>query len=65
MQLKVNGENVSFEGSTVIQLLEMYKIDPLGVVVEKNGSILHREKFTSETLVPNDSLEIVQFVGGG
>ena len=35
------------------------------VVVERNGAIITREHFAETLLADDDSLEVVQFVGGG
>ena len=40
-------------------------LDPQRVAVEKNGHIIPRSRFAEETLCDADTVEIVQFVGGG
>ena len=62
----VNGKELScVEEITVLQLLKLLGLDSQRVAVEKNGEIVPRAHFAEETLCPADSIEIVQFVGGG
>ena len=64
--MKVNGETRPCAvGLTVQQLLEQLGHDPLRVAVEKNGLIVPRARFADEPLGETDTVEIVQFVGGG
>ncbi len=65
MKLKVNGKDIDFNESTVVQLVEHYKLKPKSVVVEKNGEIVSRDNYGSDELREGDVLEIVRFVGGG
>jgi thiamine biosynthesis protein ThiS len=50
---------------SVSRYLQTKNIDPAHVVVEKNRTIVKREKFGSEHIEEGDSVEILQFVGGG
>ena len=50
---------------TVRSLLESLGHDPQRVAVEKNGQIVPRACFADEALCDADTVEIVQFVGGG
>ena len=50
---------------TVRSLLESLGHDPQRVAVEKNGQIVPRARFADEPLCDADTVEIVQFVGGG
>lgn len=64
--MKVNGKNQPCPpGATVETLLQSLGHNPQRVAVEKNGSIIPRAGFASEALCDDDTLEIVQFVGGG
>jgi len=65
IKIKVNGREIGFYKSTVLDLLAQYKMDPDKIVVERNGEIMHREAFGSETLKEGDVVEIARFVGGG
>jgi sulfur carrier protein len=65
--LAVNGaERRIPKGWTVADLLASLELDARTVVIERNGTILRdRSSFASVGLVPDDSIEIVHFVGGG
>lgn len=66
MQIVVNGaaRKVAAD-STVASLLAELEIRPEMVAVEHNRDILGREKFAEARLGDGDTIEIIQFVGGG
>ena len=62
----VNGKEQPCGASmTVAALLGQLGHAPQRVAVEKNGAIVPRARFAEEPLCDADSIEIVQFVGGG
>jgi len=65
--LRVNGTFRSVpSGWTLAKLLASLELEPRTIVVERNGTIVRdRSSFASIELEPDDSLEIVHFVGGG
>lgn len=64
--MRVNGETVTCKDNiTVAALLTERGHDIRRVAVEKNGQIIPRARFAEEPLCDTDSVEIVQFVGGG
>jgi thiamine biosynthesis protein ThiS len=65
--LVVNGaERRVPAGSSLADLLTGLSLDPRVVVIEHNGTILRdRASFASVLLSPDDTIEIVHFVGGG
>ena len=66
MQVTVNGEARTVpDGTTAAQLLELLKVIPERVVVEVNLTILKRAQLPATALSEGDTIEIVQFVGGG
>lgn len=63
--IKINGENKSIpQNSSILNLLEIHKINKDRVVIELNRNILKKNEFDL-VLKENDELEIVTFVGGG
>jgi len=50
---------------TVSQLLARLEIDPRRVAVEHNLTVLKRAAFDTTQVIDGDSVEIVNFVGGG
>ncbi len=65
MQLIINGESAQSGADTVSALLREQKLDPKRVVVELNFAVVAREDYDATPLREGDTLELVQFVGGG
>lgn len=66
MIIKVNGEPREFpEGLTVAALLQHLGMSDGRVAIERNLDILPRARWADTRVQPNDSFEIVHFVGGG
>ena len=64
--IKVYGEIKSVpQNISILNLLELYKINKERVVIELNKTILKKDQFKTIKLNENDFLEIVTFVGGG
>ncbi|MDR2577742.1 MAG: sulfur carrier protein ThiS [Chitinispirillales bacterium] len=62
----VNGKNIDQKETAALKdYLESAGYDPSRIAVEKNGVIIPKDKFSSETVCNDDTLEIVRFVGGG
>ncbi len=65
MQLNINGQLRDFaEPMTISQLLQQLELAPERVVIEHNNEILTAEAHNKQ-LQDGDSLELIQFVGGG
>ena len=67
MKIAVNGKDVECGDSlTISELLVEQKVKmPEMVSVELNGEILRRNKFDETTVVENDKIEFLYFMGGG
>lgn len=66
MKLKINGTDSEMQdGITVSRLLETLQIEPARVAVEVNLQIVKKCNFNDHMLKDGDSIEIVNFVGGG
>ena len=65
MELKVNGEMRNTDVSLLYDLITYMGLEPTRVAVELNGNIIPRADFKNTVLRNGDSLEIVNFVGGG
>ncbi len=66
MKLILNGTVSEIqEGITVAGLLEDLQIEPGRVAVEVNLNIIKKADFQNHILGDGDSVEIVNFVGGG
>lgn len=65
MKLNINGQQRDFaEPMTISQLLQQLELAPERVVIEFNKEILTAEAH-STLLQDGDTLELIQFVGGG
>jgi thiamine biosynthesis protein ThiS len=65
MNININGEKKEFqEKISISKLLKELGLENKPVVVELNMEIVIKEDYNKE-LSPNDTLEIVTFVGGG
>jgi sulfur carrier protein len=66
MTVTVNGERCEvLDGIAVTALLEQLGMPRERVAVERNLNILPRAEWNQTQVQPNDSFEIVHFVGGG
>jgi len=66
MTITVNGRSRELAATTsVAALLEALDLDASRVAIELNREILPRGRFADRLLADGDTLEIVQFVGGG
>jgi sulfur carrier protein len=66
LNIKLNGEARDIQDGMSIQHLLMHlQLGSERVAVEKNGVIVQRTDFQTETLMHGDTVEVVRFVGGG
>ncbi len=66
MTVTINGERREVpEGLNVPALLEHLEIKTDRVAIERNLDILPRARWSETQVQPNDTFEIVHFVGGG
>jgi len=66
MELRVNGNISNFhDGITIAELLKGLQIEPQRVAVEVNLEIIKKQDYQNYVLKHGDSVEVVNFVGGG
>jgi thiamine biosynthesis protein ThiS len=66
VRITLNGERYEIEQSmSVVELLTRLEIDPRRVAVEHNLAIIKRHTFSDVMIGEGDTVEIVNFVGGG
>jgi len=66
VQITLNGERFELDQPvSVADLLTRLDIDPRRVAVEHNLAILKRQRFPEVLVHEGDTVEIVNFVGGG
>lgn len=64
--IRVNGtEQHVPKGMTLTQLIELFKLKKKAVALELNHQVIDRSAYETRQLYNNDTVEIVQFVGGG
>jgi len=64
--ITLNGERFELDGpKSVTALLVQLDIDPRRVAVEHNLNIIKRQTFSDVLIGEGDTIEIVNFVGGG
>ncbi|MEW6325218.1 MAG: sulfur carrier protein ThiS [Nitrospirota bacterium] len=65
ISLTINGKEETTAAASVLELLQLKKVEPNMVSVEYNGDILDRSAFPSTPLKPGDKIEFLYFMGGG
>ena len=66
LHITLNGEQFELDRPvSVTDLLTRLDIDPRRVAVEHNLAILKRQRFPEVVVSEGDTVEIVNFVGGG
>ena len=66
MRLKINGETIdNLKAVTIRELLDELKIRTGRVAVEVNMVVIRKQDFETFKLNDEDTVEIVNFVGGG
>lgn len=66
IEISVNGEKREIEsGTTVRGLVELLRLQPGQVAVERNGEVVPRRLHGEQALAAGDTVEVVTFVGGG
>jgi len=65
MKIRLNGEPHETNASSIPDLLAELELVPEAVLVEQNGSALHRSELRQATLEPEDQIEILRVVAGG
>lgn len=65
MRLTINGKEIDSPSTTVGELLEELGILSGRVAVEVNLSIVKKPEYVTFSLKEGDTIEIVNFVGGG
>jgi sulfur carrier protein len=66
MKLTLNGTVSEIqEGTTIAGLLQSLQIEPARVAVEVNLEIVKKPDYERRVLNKGDSVEIVNYVGGG
>ena len=66
MKIQINGELREVSGGgTVEEVLSRLGIPLLAVLVEHNGTALHRKEWSERVVNEGDVLELIRIVAGG
>ena len=66
VRVRVNGDERRFpNGTSVAAMLAALGVSTPRVAVERNREIVPKAEYSSTELEEGDSLEVVEFVGGG
>jgi thiamine biosynthesis protein ThiS len=65
--ITLNGELYLLTGDqlTILGIVEQFKLNPTGLIAEYNGTLLRADQFAECVLSTGDTLELIQFMGGG
>lgn len=63
--VKVNGKEKDIAGQNLLEYLEETGYRPERVVVERNLDILAREDLSNIIIEDEDTIEVLEFMGGG
>ena len=63
--VKMNGKEKDIAGLNLLEYLEETGYRPERVVVERNLEILAREYLGNITIQDEDTIEVLEFMGGG
>lgn len=67
MELRINGQLVTVPDTimTIDDLIHHFNLKNRTIMVEQNHTILRKEVHEKATVENGDTIELVQFVGGG
>ncbi len=68
MRLQINGkemEEMDCGASTLAELVAELGLPPDSLIVEHNASIIRQQRWENTALQQDDTIELLNFVGGG
>ncbi len=65
MELQVNGEKMQSSAATLGQLIAERKLPSESLIVEHNARIVKQQEWDNTRLQEGDTIELLNFVGGG
>lgn len=66
MDITINSQTRTVDtGTTLTELIDEMGLDDKRIAIEYNRDILSHEQFSTITLQAGDTIEMVNFVGGG
>ena len=72
MQLIINGQEIDVPNIvetncnlSLLDIINSFQLNPDQTAIEKNGVIIDKADYHSETVNEGDRLELIRFMGGG
>lgn len=66
MNVWLNGESSATRGAqTIEELAERFGLHPNSILIEYNGTALHRREWADQVLAEGDRVEFIRVVAGG
>ncbi len=66
MTISLNGEKNDARGArTIAELVEAYQLPAAALLIEHNGTALHRREWNEKALADGDQIEVIRVVAGG
>ena len=65
VKITLNGKETHVLADSIEQLLKLNQLNPELIIVEHNNIILNKNTYKTTSLAPNDTIEIIRYIGGG
>ncbi len=65
MKLRINGKETEHNAVTLDQLITELQLSKESLIVEHNAQIVKQQEWKKTPLQENDTIELLNFVGGG
>ncbi len=65
MKIVLNGSSVNTKSSDLAALVKTRGLDPSSLVIEHNLNVVKQERWATTPVREGDTIELLNFVGGG
>ena len=65
INILLNGQSTTVTQGSIAELIEQKNLNPELIIVEYNNTILNKKDYSSTLIKPNDTIEIIRYIGGG
>ncbi len=65
MQIILNGSAINTESSNLAVLVKTQGLDPSSLVIEHNLNVVKQDSWATTPVRDGDTIELLNFVGGG
>ncbi len=66
MKISLNGtEKQYLKQTSLTEIVQQYSKTPSSIILELNGTVIQAERWKETSINEGDSIELLQFVGGG